>query len=76
MERKVEKSLRAKTTLTKWRGTRTKIANFLKTEYKVEDIALDKFAYAFAEDFVDFLMLEQGLGIPHCYQRPKTKLPG
>jgi site-specific recombinase XerD len=61
MEKKVEKEKLAKGTLSRWRTTRAKIVDFLNFEYHVKDIKLDQIAYAFAEDFLDFLTLEQGL---------------
>lgn len=61
MDRKVKKGKLAKTTLSKWKTTKKKLTEFLAFEYKLKDIALDKIVYAFAEDFADFLMLEQGL---------------
>lgn len=61
MEKKVEKGKMAKSTLSKWKTTKSKIMNFLAFEYHLKDIPLDKIAYVFAEDFADFLMLEQGL---------------
>ncbi len=61
MEKKVEKEKLAKGTLSRWRTTKVKIQDFLNFEYKVKDIKLDQIVYAFAEDFLDFLTLEQGL---------------
>lgn len=61
MDRKVKKGKLAKSTLSKWKTTKKKLTEFLAFEYKLQDIALDKIVYAFAEDFADFLMLEQGL---------------
>ncbi|WP_118953365.1 site-specific integrase [Taibaiella helva] len=61
MEKKVEKEKLAKGTLSRWRTTRSKISDFLKFEYRLNDIALDQIVYAFAEDFLDFMTLEQGL---------------
>lgn len=61
MEKKVEKEKLAKGTLSRWRTTKAKMLDFLNFEYKVKDIKLDRIAYAFAEDFLDFLTLEQDL---------------
>lgn len=61
MEKKVEKDLLAKGTLTKWKTTKTKFTEFLHFDSKVTDIPLDSIAYAHAEDFYDFLTLEQDL---------------
>lgn len=61
MDKKVKKGKLAKSTLSKWKTTKKKLTEFLAFEYKLKDIALDKIVYAFAEDFADFLMLEQEL---------------
>lgn len=61
LEKKVGKGKRAKGTLSRWKTTKTKVSDFLSTEYKRKDIPLDQIVYAFAEDFADYLMLEQGL---------------
>jgi len=71
MEKKVEKNLRSKGTLTKWRTSKDKVIQFLKFPYKekeileeeqVLDMPLKKMTYSFAEDFFDFLTLEQDIG--------------
>ncbi len=59
--KKVEKGMRAKGTLSRWKTTKSKVKNFLAFEYKQKDIPLDQIVYAFAEDFADYLMLEEGL---------------
>lgn len=61
MEKKVEKKLLAKGTHTKWKTTKTKFTEFLHFDSQVTDIPLDSIAYAHAEDFYDFLTLEQDL---------------
>jgi site-specific recombinase XerD len=61
LEKKVEKAKRAKGTLSRWKTTKAKVADFLSTEYKRKDIPLDQIVYDFAEDFADYLMLEEGL---------------
>ncbi|GAA0548349.1 site-specific integrase [Chitinophaga japonensis] len=61
LEKKVEKGKRAKGTLSRWKTTKAKVADFLGSEYKRKDILLDQIVYAFAEDFADYLTLEQGL---------------
>ncbi|MFA6151558.1 MAG: phage integrase SAM-like domain and Arm DNA-binding domain-containing protein [Chitinophagaceae bacterium] len=61
MEKKVDAGFRARPTLVKWKSTKDKVSIFLKKEYNVCDVTLDKITYSFAEDFSDFLMLEQGL---------------
>lgn len=58
---KVGRGKRAKGTLSRWKTTKTKVADFLSSEYKRKDIPLDQIVYAFAEDFADYLVLEQGL---------------
>lgn len=61
LERKVSKGKRAKGTLSRWKTTKSKVEQFLAFEYKRKDISLDQIVYAFAEDFADYLMLEEGL---------------
>jgi len=61
MTKKVANNHRANGTLSKWLTTKDKIETFIQYQYKSKDLPLDKIAYSFAEDFVDFLMLEQGL---------------
>jgi len=61
MEKKVSNGHRAAGTLSKWRTTKDKLTEFIQHDYKVKDMPLDKIVYSFAEDFVDFLMLEQGV---------------
>lgn len=61
LEKKVDKGMRAKGTLSRWKTTKSKVENFLAFEYKQKDIPLDQIVYAFAEDFADYLMLEEGL---------------
>lgn len=61
LEKKVEKGKRAKGTLSRWKTTKNKAKSFLAFEYKLKDINLDQIVYAFAEDFADYLMLEEGL---------------
>ncbi|WP_262496273.1 site-specific integrase [Chitinophaga caeni] len=61
LTRKVDKGKRAKGTLSRRNTTKSKVQDFLSSEYKRKDVPLDQIVYAFAEDFADFLMLEQGL---------------
>ncbi|AOM80993.1 site-specific integrase [Pedobacter steynii] len=61
LAKKVDKKARSIGTLKRWGVTKRKIQAFLKFEYKIQDMTLDTVAYAFAEDFTDFLMLEQDL---------------
>jgi len=60
-EKKVEKQYRALASLKKWRTIRTKTEGFIKHQYKSKDIRLDKIRFAFAEDFIDYLMLEEDI---------------
>jgi site-specific recombinase XerD len=60
-EKKVEKQHRALASLKKLRTIRTKTVSFIKYQYKAKDIRLDKIKFAFAEDFVDYLMLEEDI---------------
>lgn len=62
MEKKFEKEKIAKGTLTKWRTTEKKITSFLKESYGKNDMPLIDLRYWFAEDFVDYLMLNKGIG--------------
>ena len=61
LEKKVAKGKRAKSTLFRWRITKSNVQSFLAFEYKRKDIDLDQIVYAFAEDFADYLMPEEGL---------------
>lgn len=61
LKKKVDKKARSIGTLKRWAVTKRKIQAFLKFEYKLDDLPLDTAAYAFAEDLLDFLMLEQDL---------------
>ncbi|MCJ8208134.1 site-specific integrase [Mucilaginibacter sp. RS28] len=58
---KVEKEQRKRPTLVKWNTAREKAASFIQYAYKQGDLALDKLTPAFAEEFVDYLMLEQNI---------------
>lgn len=58
---KVNKKQRKKPTLTKWNTAREKAVNYIHFAYKQGDLALDKLTPAFAEEFVDYLMLEQNI---------------
>ena len=58
IEKKVEHGNRAKATLTKWNTTKDKAKAFIKHAYKSDDLPLNKLTLSFAEDFIDFLMLE------------------
>lgn len=59
---KVEKKLRAASTLTNWNTTREKAAMYVKHAFTQDDLPLNKLTPSFAEEFVDYLMLEQSIG--------------
>jgi len=61
MEKKVERQKCAKGTLTKWKTTENKVTAFISDVYKQKDLPLDQLKYSFAEDFVDYLMLDKGI---------------
>jgi len=61
MEAKVEKGFRKQPTLTKLRTTKDKVAAYLEHAFKANDIPLKLLTLSFAEDFVDFLILEQNI---------------
>ena len=63
---KVAKEFRAPASLTKWKTTKEKLEAFLKFQFKTNDIPLDKITYTFAEDFIDYLMLEDDIGGQTC----------
>lgn len=58
---KVNGEKRSGGTLKKWKTTRDKIAAFIKHEFKLPDLPLEKIDYPFAEDFFDYLTLKDGL---------------
>lgn len=58
---KVHGDKRSGDTLKKWYTTRDKIAAFIKHEFKLPDLPLEKIDYPFAEDFFDYLTLKDGL---------------
>lgn len=60
-ETKVGKGLRAEQSLSKWRTVKGKIEQFLKFEYKTDDIELSRITYSFAVDFIDFLTTQQDI---------------
>jgi site-specific recombinase XerD len=62
LAKKVEKGTRAEGTWKRWRVLQNKVESFIAFQYQVKDMLLEEVAYAFAEDFLDFLMLEQDLG--------------
>jgi site-specific recombinase XerD len=60
-EKKVEKRHRSLASLKKLRTIRAKTVSFIQHQYKAKDIRLDKILFAFAEDFVDYLMLYEDI---------------
>ncbi len=60
-EKKVEKQHRSIASLKKLRTIRAKTVNFIQHQYKAKDLRLDKIRFAFAEDFVDYLMLDEDI---------------
>ena len=62
IEIKVQKELRTSSTLTKWNTTREKAVNYIKYAYDAADLPLNKLTPSFAEEFVDYLMIEQSIG--------------
>lgn len=60
-EEKVKNKKRADGTLKKWETTRDKIAAFIKHEFKLSDLPLQRIEATFAEDFFDFLTIKQKL---------------
>ncbi|MDN5283934.1 MAG: Phage integrase family protein [Mucilaginibacter sp.] len=60
-EKKVEKQHRSMASLKKWRTIRAKTISFIRHQYKAKDIRLDKIRFALAEDFVDYLMLDEDI---------------
>ena len=59
--KRVEKKLMAKGTLTKWQTTKRKLVDFLSETMGKTDLPLSELRYAFAEDFVDYLMIEKDI---------------
>ncbi|WP_295119313.1 site-specific integrase [uncultured Chitinophaga sp.] len=60
-EKKVEKNKMSYETLRKWKSTRNKLAAFIKHEYKLPDLPLDRVKYSFAEDLYNYLTLTDGI---------------
>lgn len=56
-EEKVNKKKRSAGTLKCWRCLRRKLEPFIKHEYRRSDLNLKDIRFAFAEDFLDYLML-------------------
>jgi site-specific recombinase XerD len=62
VRQKVDGNKRAPATLTKWNTAKDKVIAFLEAEYQAKDICLRKVKMSFAEDFVDYLTLKEGIG--------------
>ncbi|MFB9843953.1 site-specific integrase [Mucilaginibacter ginsenosidivorans] len=62
VRQRVAANKRAPATLTKWNTAKDKVISFLQAEYNANDISLRKVKMSFAEDFVDYLMLKEGIG--------------
>ncbi len=61
LKEKQEKGLRAKSTITKWECTRTKLEAFLLHKYKKADIPMEVIRPNFAEDMLHYFMVELDL---------------
>lgn len=55
----VEKKLRSKETLKQWKATQKKITEFLKFEFRVNDITLSSIEYSFAQKFYKYLAVKR-----------------
>jgi hypothetical protein len=61
LKEKHEKGLRAKSTITKWESTRTKLEAFVLYTYKKADIPMEIIRPNFAEDMLHYFMVEEDL---------------
>lgn len=57
LEEKVDKKKRSKGTLKRWGCLKNKLIAFIANEYRKNDLNLKDIRFAFAEDFLDYLML-------------------
>lgn len=55
----VEKKLRSPETLKQWKATKSKIAEFILYQYKIDDMELVDIRYSFAQDFLAFLTIKR-----------------
>ncbi|SFE33898.1 Site-specific recombinase XerD [Pedobacter antarcticus] len=55
----VEKNLRSNETLKQWKATKKKIIEFLRFEFKANDIELSSIQYSFAQKFYKFLAVKR-----------------
>ena len=55
----VEKKLRSNETLKQWKATKKKIIEFLRFEFKANDIELSSIQYSFAQKFYKFLAVKR-----------------
>lgn len=60
-EKLVNKKKRSHETLRKWNSNRNKVKQFIKFQFKKDDILLTQLPIAVADDMLDFLMIEQDL---------------
>lgn len=58
-EKKVEKGLRSEGTLRHWRSTKTDVQEFIRFKFGVDDIDVKEIRFACAEEFFEYLTLEQ-----------------
>ena len=58
-EKMVEKKLRSPQSLRQWRSTRNKIADFIKSEYRMTDLKLENIQSSFATKFYNYLTIER-----------------
>jgi len=55
----VEKKMRSKETLKQWKATQKKISEFLKFEFKVDDLNLSEIEYSFAQRLYKYLTVKR-----------------
>lgn len=60
-EKRVEKKKFSAETLRKWKSYRVKLADFIKSEFNVRDLPLDRVRLPFAETFFNYLTLDGDL---------------
>lgn len=57
-EKMVEKDLRSAETLRKWRSTKNKVIEFIREQYKTDDLLLENLEYSFATQFYQYLTVD------------------
>lgn len=55
----VEKNLRSKETLRQWKATKKKIVEFIRFEFKANDLKLSSIEYSFATKFYKYLVVKR-----------------